>query len=122
MDVNSRLVELLLPNEQEAIETFLVRLGTLYPGRILQAILFGSKARGAAHPESDIDILLVADTDDWRFRHAVSDVASDVSLEYDVLIGPRIIEQTHWKQMAREGFSLYENVIREGVPISSGPI
>lgn len=120
--MNSRLVGLLLPNEQEAIESFLVKLRTRYPGRIFQAILFGSKARGASHPESDIDILLVTDTDDWRFRHAVSDVASDVSLEYDVLIGPRIIGQARWDQMAREGFSLYESIVRAGVPISSGPI
>jgi predicted nucleotidyltransferase len=120
--VNSQLAELLLPNERKALERFLIRLQTRYPGRIFQAILFGSKARGASQSESDIDILLVTDADDWRFRHALSDIASDVSLEYDVLISPRIIERERWDQMAREGFSLYQNVTREGLLLTSESI
>jgi hypothetical protein len=82
MAVNPQLAERLAPHEQEAVKTFLVRLWATYPDRIFKAVLFGSKARGDSHAESDIDILLVVDSDDWRFRHAISDVGSDVSLEY----------------------------------------
>jgi predicted nucleotidyltransferase len=92
--MNPQLVELLSHAEQQAIESFLARLWAQYPERIFQAILFGSTARGDSQPESDIDILLIADEDGWRFQHAISDVASDVSLEYDVLIGPRVIAQS----------------------------
>ncbi len=118
MAVNPRLVELLQSKEREAIEGFLARLWAHYPGRVFQAILFGSKARGDSHSESDIDILLIVDEDDWRFRHAVSNVASDVSLEYGVLIAPRVIGQERWQRMERERFSLYENVAQEGIPLT----
>ncbi len=90
----------------------------LVGGRVFQTILFGSKARGDSHPDSDIDILLVVDVDDWRLRHEISDVASDVSLEFSVLIGPRVIGKAGWEEMARERFSLYENVAREGIPLT----
>lgn len=118
MAVNPRLLELLQFEEREAIGSFLHRFSAHYPGRVSGAVLFGSKARGCSHSESDIDILLIVDEDDWRFRHSVSDVAANVSLEYGVLIGPRVIGQERWARMAREHFSLYENVAREGIPLT----
>ena len=78
------------------------------------------KARGDSGPESDIDILVVASTEHWRFRHAISDLASDVSLEYGVLIAPRVIAQERWERMRQASYSFYRNVAREGVSLSSG--
>ena len=116
--MNSQLVELLSTKERKAVNDFLTRLRKGYPCRVSQTILFGSKAHGDSQPYSDIDILLVVDADDWRFRHAISDVASDVSLDFGVLIGPRVIGKARWEEMARERFSLYENVAREGIPLT----
>jgi predicted nucleotidyltransferase len=116
--MNPQLTKLLRPNEQEAIATFLSRLWRQQPGRICQAVLFGSKARGDSQADSDIDILLIVDNNDWRFSHAISDLAADVSLEYGLLIGPRVIGRDRWQRMQRERFSLYENVVREGIPLT----
>lgn len=118
MAVNPQLSARLTSYEQEAIESFLTRVQIDHPGRVFQAILFGSKARGDSHPDSDIDVLLVVDSDEWRFQHAISDIASDVSLEYGVLIGPRVIGQANWEEMAQGRFSLHENVSREGIPLT----
>ncbi len=49
------------------------------------------------------------------------DVASDISLEYSVLIGPRVISPGSWEEMKRDRFSLYENVTREGIPLKLEP-
>ena len=122
MVVSLQLIERLSHNEREAIESFLARLWAQYPERIFQAILFGSKSRGDSHPESDIDVLLIADQDEWRFQHAISDIASDVSLEYSVLIGPRVISQARWAKMTQEHFGLCENVEREGIPLTLEPV
>jgi len=119
--MNPQLDGLLQDTEQEAIESFLANLWARYPNRLFQAILFGSKARGDSHSESDVDILLIVDEDDWRFRHAISDVAADVSLEYAVLIGSQAISRERWQRMARERFSLYENVARESIPLTMEP-
>jgi predicted nucleotidyltransferase len=114
-------LDYLQPNEQEAIRTFLGRLWLQFPRRILQTILFGSKSRRDSQPESDIDILLIVDDEDWRFSHAISNVAADVSLEYNLLIDPRVIGRERWERMARENLSLYQNIAREGIPITPEP-
>lgn len=101
--------------ERRAIETFLTRVRQAHPQRVKQLRLFGSKARGDSHAGSDIDILLIVDEEDWRFRHAISNIAADVSLAHDVLIEPRVIGQARWDKMRRHHFVLYENVQAEGV-------
>lgn len=101
--------------ERRAIETFLTRIRQAHPQRVKQMRLFGSKARGDSHAGSDIDILLIVDEENWQFRHAISNIAADVSLAHDVLIEPRVIGQARWDKMRRHHFVLYENVQAEGV-------
>ncbi len=109
------------PGERGAVNEFLDLLRRHHPGRVLQTVLFGSKARGERTPGSDIDILVIVDQEDWRLSHAISDLAADVSLEYDVLIAPRVIGQERWERMTRLGFSLYKNIAAEGIPLSALP-
>ena len=115
--MNKSLSLLLEPNEIQAVNSFVERLLELYPARIRRTVLFGSKARGDSSTWSDIDILIVADSEDWRFQHAISTLAARVSLEYDVVIGPRVVGQARWERMKRHQFSLYRNVISEGIPL-----
>lgn len=112
------LSSLLSTNEQQAVTRFLELLRQHYPERTLQMILFGSKARGDSRPWSDIDILIVVDQDDWQLSHAISTLGARVSLEYDVLIGPRVIAQERWEHMKQRRFGLYQNVVTEGVPLT----
>jgi predicted nucleotidyltransferase len=85
---------------------------------VQQTILFGSKARGDSRPWSDIDILIVVDREDWRLSHAISDLAADVSLEFNVLIGPRVVGRERWERMKQRSFGLYANVTTEGIPLT----
>ncbi|MCK4473136.1 MAG: nucleotidyltransferase domain-containing protein [Anaerolineae bacterium] len=117
--MNRHFLSSLSEQEQCAIEVFLERVRQAHPQRVKQVRLFGSKARGDSHAGSDIDILLIVDEEDWRFRHAISDIAADVSLAHDVLIEPRVIGQARWDEMRRHHFALYENVQAEGVGLVS---
>ena len=109
---------LLSSDERQAVASFLALLQQQCPKRVLQTILFGSKARGDSRRWSDIDILIVVDRDDWHLSHAISNLAADVSLEYDVLIGPRVIGQERWERMKERRFSLYQNIAAEGIPLA----
>ncbi len=71
MAVNRHTPSSLPEQERRAIEAFLKRVRQAYPQRVKQMSLFGSKARGDSHIGSDIDILLIVDDKDWRFRHAI---------------------------------------------------
>lgn len=52
-------------------------------------------------------------------RQAVNTLAARISLEYDVLIGPRVIGQQRWTRMATRNFGLYHNIAAEGILLSS---
>jgi len=111
----------LLSKEERAISKLLDLLQQHCPERVLRTVLFGSKARGDSRPWSDIDILIIVDRDDWRLSHAISNLAADVSLEYDVLIGPRVIGQERWERMKQHRFGLYQNIVAEGIPLTPAP-
>ena len=107
--------------ERAAVQAFLQRLLDNYRHVVQRMVLFGSKARGDSEPDSDIDILIIVNKESWPLRDAISVIAARASLEYGVLIGPRVIGWERWQRMQRERFSLYENVVREGIPLSPEP-
>lgn len=120
--MNEKLQPRLTVKEHQATETFLDRLHQRYPGQILQAVLFGSKARGDSGPYSDIDILIIVEEESWPLRGEISTIAARVSLEYDVLVGPRVIGRERWKSMKSRRFSLYRNIAAEGIPLTPEPV
>jgi len=79
-------------------------------------ILFGSQARGQAHPESDIDVLVVVrdDFDYGDLMRRTSSIVSALSLEYDVVISRAFVARERFE---RERSPFLLNVRREGVII-----
>ena len=116
--MNEQSIAHLKAGEHQAIDIFLDRLRERFSGAILWTLLFGSKARGDSHPWSDIDILIIVREESWSLRREISTIAADVSLEYDVLIGPRVIGQERWEQMKRHRFGLYRNIVADGIPLT----
>jgi len=60
----------------------------LYGTRLRKVLLFGSWARGDAHPESDIDLLVVLDEvgSVWEEQQRMDDVLWRNSLENDTVV------------------------------------
>ena len=80
-------------------------------------ILFGSRARGDEHPDSDWDILILVDTKsdlDYEsiFRHRLYDIELEIGEAFSVTVQNR----TEWnsKQWMTP---LYRNISREGIRI-----
>ncbi len=103
--------------EKQALLKFASRLQRIYPHQILQVSLFGSKARGDSEADSDVDVLIIVNQDDRSLRRGIIDIASDLSLEYDILLSPRVISEQRWK--TRQGFVLYQNIARDALTIST---
>lgn len=108
----------LTPQDRAAVQAFLQRLYQDCEHVVQQTFLFGSKARGDSEPDSDIDILVIVQDESWSLRDAISAIAARVSLEYNTLIGPRVIGCERWERMGRERFSFYENIAQEGIPLT----
>jgi predicted nucleotidyltransferase len=102
-------------NENDALQAFIQRLLTELGEQAQQVILFGSKARGDSAPDSDIDVLILADEENRQVRKTISKISSQIGLDYDVCLGALLIANKRWRQMSSERFSLCRNVERDGV-------
>ena len=88
---------------------------TVHPEKI---ILFGSLARGDVRPESDLDLLVIAQSQEPRYRRSAPlyGILSDIFIPMDILVySPEEVEEWSGVRQAfvttaiREGRVLYEN-------------
>lgn len=88
---------------------------TIRPEKV---IVFGSRARGNARPDSDVDLLVIAASSEPRYKRAAPlyGAMSDILVPMDILVyTPEEVEE--WREVpqafvttaVREGRVLYEN-------------
>ena len=111
----------LTDTERRALETLVRRLYVSYGSQIRSVVLFGSKARGDAGPDSDIDVLVVLSDDDPYLCSGVRRLAARVSLEYDLLFSVRAVGRSHWERLARYRFPIYQAIQSDGIDLTPGP-
>lgn len=107
------------PREIAAIEEYLRRLREQWPDRIAHVWLYGSTARGEAGLESDIDLLVVARTEDWEFEKALNRIALEVDLAYGVVLSDHLVNLARFRQMAVRQEPLYHSIERDGIDLWS---
>ena len=103
-------------NEKLGLEKLLKELESRFPKQISQTILYGSKARGDSNIDSDIDILIILETKNMQIRREILTVASQISLEYDLLINPIVSNVSRVER--QRGFSFYKNAARDAVQLN----
>lgn len=78
--------------------------------------LFGSKVRGDAVPDSDIDLLIVTGRELMlNERHLISDIVFEVNLSYDVLFSFIVVDARQWHSRYHELLPIHINIEREGI-------
>ncbi len=121
--MNPRAMSHLTPQDRTALAEYIAAIQDRFPERILDVILFGSKARGDADAESDIDLLVVVDVqniEDRGFNEVRSElwrIASEVSLRHDVVISSRVFDQDRWARAKRMRLPLYRAIVTDGISL-----
>lgn len=103
--------------EKEVLRQFVAYLNDIYPKQIRSVILYGSKARGDAHPDSDMDILLLVDDRKKIDRDKIYDFIVDVELEHGIDISLNIYNADEFNRMLTWQAPFATNVAREGETI-----
>jgi predicted nucleotidyltransferase len=81
-------------------------------------VLYGSRARGQAEPDSDWDLLvLVNGPVDRGRRAAMCDRLFDLELETDTVLSPMVLAKEQWATSLSRAMPFHANVEREGVEI-----
>ncbi len=62
------------------------KLEVLYGAHLRHVVLFGSRARGDAAPESDVDVLVVLKDQADEHPQEVKDICYEVSWKYDAVV------------------------------------
>jgi predicted nucleotidyltransferase len=97
---------------------YIARIRRRFPDSVLAVMLFGSKARGDADVDSDIDLLVLVDEESGELRSQLWRIASDVSLEYYVLLSPRVFGQARWAEVRRLRLPLYRAIVADAIPLT----
>ncbi len=83
-----------------------------------EIILYGSRARGDAQPDSDWDLLILVDgVANWEQEEKICQQIYRVELEYNEVLLPIVHGRQEWNSRRYKATPFYKSVIREGVQL-----
>ena len=137
-DLFKKTVACLSDNERKALKELKERINEKYPETEL--ILYGSKARGDYHKYSDLDVLVLINGNIGKeieeyyvdlydgeqikvigvvngIKKEIRDIAYDIELDYDVVIGLIIEYDYYWNNGPITHWPFHENVDKDGISL-----
>lgn len=107
-------------NEQQAIMAVSASLSQKMRDNLVGLYLFGSKARGDFHADSDIDLLVIVRQLDAESRWLTRATAADYSLQYNVLFNTHLYDKARWDIIVQYQDTLWREVQRDGIALMDG--
>ncbi len=101
--------------DREVAKTFQQRLKAIAP--VLDMRVFGSRARGDAIDESDLDIFVEVETLTGKLRQRIFELAWEVGFEMDRVISTIVVTHDDLQHGAVGANPLILNIEREGIRI-----
>ena len=102
---------------QDLIEQYVEEIKKIYGSYVRQIILYGSCARGDFRPDSDVDIMILADISDLELKayaQQFSYMTYDFNMDHDTDIKPIAKSEAHFNKWIAN-YPFYSNIHKEGV-------
>ena len=112
-----RTITDLSPYEQRVLSDLRQEIARRLPELRFRMTVFGSRARGDAEVDSDMDVLLEVETDRLAFpdKRPLRDIAGEISLASGIILSLLVVDRQTMRE--RGDFSLFENIRDEGIAV-----
>ena len=108
----------LTPAEQAWLDEYRQSLAKDHPGLVEDIVIFGSKARGDAGPDSDLDVLIVLTEADRRTKDVVAYHGYLLAALSDALPSIMVYTRAEWTERERDSSPFHRAVTRDGVRVA----
>ena len=107
----------LTAEEQAWLDAYRETLNKKHPGTVQEMLIYGSKARGEAHAESDVDVILIVRNEARARKRELRRIGYLLAAKTEVL--PSILAYTleEWESRKRSGSSFRKAVERDAVRV-----
>ena len=106
-------------NDKALILEFKTKLpqGILF--NLKKLIIYGSRVRGDASLDSDLDIVALVDKKNSDIEKKIDDIAYEVMWEHDFMpiISLKVLAEKQFYDAVKKGFSFYQHVAKEGIAV-----
>lgn len=101
-------------SEKQALDKLIAELKTSWPG--VKAKVFGSKVKGTADDESDLDILILLPGElSHDTRRQIIYKVFDINLAYETNLSPLIMSEGEWEHRPISLLPIHAFIEEEGV-------
>jgi uncharacterized protein len=103
--------------EQAWLDAYRKALEQKHPGAVHELLIYGSKARGQAHADSDLDVLLIVKDDVGGLKSELRWIGYLLAAKTDVLPSILAYTEAEWESRRRSGSTFRKAVERDGVRV-----
>lgn len=105
--------------DKALIEEFKNRLSSDLKTHLKQLIIYGSRAKGDAPEDSDLDVIALVESKTPAIESALNDLIYQVMWDHDFrpIISLKVFGESEFHAALKRGFSFYRNVKKEGIAV-----
>ena len=92
-------------------------LSEWHPGAVVRMLVYGSKARGESHPDSDVDVLLVVRNDAGPLKRPLRNIGYELAATSDAVPSILAYTEDEWQERTNKGYPFQHAVERDGVSV-----
>jgi predicted nucleotidyltransferase len=107
----------LTQQEQAWLDDYRKAIEEKHPGVVHEMLIYGSKARGQPHAESDLDVLLIVKNDGGRLKRKLRRIGYLLAATSDVLPSILAYTQEEWESRRQSGSTFRQAVERDAVRV-----
>ena len=107
----------LTQEEQAWLDGYREALDKKHRGVVQEMLIYGSKARGQAHAESDLDVLLIVKNEAGKLKRELRRIGYLLAATADVMPSILAYTQEEWESRKRSGSTFRQAVERDAVRV-----